>query len=102
MKFLQALKEGYEFGPAVSIELLAKAAQKIPNSKVDDWAKRHIRTLLSNMGSGSGATVHDKMNDIHAMFCAFSLYIDPTSSKKIKDMAEKEYEKILQRKRMKK
>lgn len=102
MKFQQALEEGYEYGPAVSVELLAKASEKIPKSKIDNWAKRHIRGLLSNMGSGSGATIHDNLNDISAMFSAFSLYIDPTSNKKIKDIAKREYEKVLQKKRARK
>ena len=97
MEFDKALKEGYETGPAVSVKMLARKAKEIPKAEINNWARKNIRELIANMGSGSGRTAHQRSGDIGIMFSAFSIYTDPEMTDSQKKEAEEIYDRVLRR-----
>lgn len=100
MKFFKVIDEGFEFGPAVNIDSLAKEVLSRKNrSRAIQWAQNEIKSLVGRIGSGSGRTVHMKGNDLSKMFSALDLYIDDKTDAKTKEYAKKEYEKTLQKMR---
>lgn len=65
-------------GKAENLESLAKEVKRRKKSPAAyKWATNEIRTMLSSYGSGSGATVHDKLNKIASLVSALNLYLDP-------------------------
>lgn len=97
MKFESVLDESFEYGPAMNLKTLSLKVKQMKNrSSALKWAQREIRNLLQHIRSGSGATVHNKLNDISAMMSALNIYLDDESSEALKNIAEKEYQKVLQ------
>lgn len=95
----KVLLEFKYYGPAENLETLAREVRKRKGSDAaHKWASNEIRTMLNSYGSGSGATVHDKLNRIASLISALNLYLDPEFESD-KDKIKQLYKKTVERSR---
>jgi len=97
MKFYQLLNEYNYYGLAESLEKIGKEVEKRNKSKAAmSWAANEIRTMIRSFGSGSGTSVHDKLDNIQSLVAALKLYLDDEYENKeeLKKLYKKSVEKM--------